>query len=74
MAVTVQRQCTSVVTEMSQDAFVGSSIANGATLIQCDLRQRDVQREVRTTSTICWRQAPYHVDMHERSTFHNPIQ
>ncbi len=74
MAVTVQRQFTSVVTEMSQDAFVGSSIENGATIIQFDLRKRDFQRELRTTSTICWRQDPYHVDIHELSTFHNPIK
>src|SRR2546427_2655947 len=74
MAVTVQRQFTSVVTEMYQDAFVGSSIENGATIIQFDLRKRDFQRELRTTSTICWRQDPYHVDSHELSTFHNPIK
>jgi len=74
MAVTVQRQFTSVVTEMYQDAFVGSSIENGTTIIQFDLRKRDFQRELRTTSTICWRQDPYHVDIHELSTFHNPIK
>src|SRR2546425_3772879 len=74
MAVTVQMQFTSVVTEMYQDAFVGSSIENGATIIQFDLRKRDFQRELRTTSTICWRQDPYHVDIHELSTFHNPIK
>ena len=38
MAVTVQRQFESVVTEIDQDAFVGSSIENGTTLIQFDLR------------------------------------
>ena len=74
MAVTVQMQFTSVVTEMYQDAFVGSSIENGATIIQFDLRKLDFQRELGTTSTICWRKAPYHVDIHELSTFHNPIQ
>jgi hypothetical protein len=74
MAVTVQMQLTSVVTEMYQDAFVGSSIENGTTIIQFDLRKRDFQRELRTTSTICWRQDPYHVAMHERSTFHHPIK
>jgi hypothetical protein len=74
MAVTVQMQFTSVITEMDQDAFVGSSIENGTTIIQFDLRKRDLQREWRTTSTICWRQDPYHVDIHERSTFHNPIK
>ena len=38
MAVTVQMQFESVVTEMYQDAFVGSSIENGTTIIQFDLR------------------------------------
>ena len=74
MAVTVQMQCESAVTEMYQNAFVGSSIENGATIIQFDLRQLDFQRELGTTSPICWRQDVYHVDIHELSTFHNPIK
>ena len=74
MAVTVQIQFESVVTEMYQDAFVGSSIENGTTLIQFDLRQLDFQREFGTTSTIYWPKATYFVDVHELSTFHNPIQ
>src|SRR5712691_5727858 len=73
MAVTVQMQFESVVTEMYQDAFVGSSIENGTTIIQFDLRKLDFQRALGTTSTICWRKEPYHVDIHELSTFHNPI-
>jgi hypothetical protein len=74
MAVTVQRQFESAVTEMYQKAFVGSSIENGATIIQFDLRQLDFQRELGTTSPVCWRQDVYHVDIHELSTFHNPIK
>ncbi len=74
MAVTVQMQFESAVTEMYQNAFVGSSIENGATIIQFDLRQLDFQRELGTTSTICWRKDVYHVDMHDLSTFHNPIK
>jgi Transposase len=73
MAVTVQMQFESAVTEMYQNAFVGSSIENGTTIIQFDLRKLDFQRALETTSTICWRKAPYHVDIHELSTFHNPI-
>ena len=73
MAVTVQMQFESVVTELYQDAFVGSSIENGTTIIQFDLRKLDFQRALGTTSTICWRKEPYHVDIHELSTFHNPI-
>src|SRR5882762_9876327 len=73
-AVTVQMQCKSVVTELYQDAFVGSSIENGTTISQFDLRKLDFQCVVGTTATICWRPEPYPVDMHELSTFHNPIK
>jgi hypothetical protein len=52
MAVTVQMQFESAVTEMYQDAFVGSSIENGATMITCDLRQRDLPLERGAPSTL----------------------
>jgi len=74
MAVTVQMQFESVVTELYQDAFVGSSIENGTTIIQFDLRKLDFQCALGTTAPICWRQEPYPVDIHELSTFHNPIK
>ena len=74
MAVTVQMQFESAVTEMYQDAFVGSSIENGTTIIQFDLRKLDFQWALGTTAPICWRQEPYHIDIHELSTFHNPIK
>ena len=74
MALTVQTQFESVVTEMYQEVFVGSSMENGTTLIKFDLRKLDFQREFGTTSTIYWRKDSYHVDVHELSTFHNPIQ
>ena len=74
MAVTVQMQFESAVTEMYQDTFVGSSIENGTTIIQFDLRKLDLQCALGTTAPICWRQEPYHVDIHALSTFHNPIK
>src|SRR5919206_3200754 len=74
MAVTVQMQFASAVTEIYQDAFVGSSIENGATIIVFDLRQRDFQQELGATSMLSWRKEAYHVDIHELSTFHNPIK
>src|SRR5712691_283729 len=73
MAVTVQMQFESAVTEIYEDAFVGSSIENGTTIIQFDLRTLGFQCALGTPSTICWRKEPYHVDIHELSTFHNPI-
>ncbi len=73
MAVTVQMQFESVVTEIYQDAFVGSSIENGTTIIQFDLRRHNFHQELGTQATLCWRKESYHVDVHELSTFHNPI-
>ncbi len=74
MAITVQMQFESAVTALYEDAFVGSSIDNGTTIIQFDLRTQDYQRMLETTSTICWRKEPYAVEIHELSTFHNPIK
>jgi Transposase len=73
MAITVQMQFESAVTEMYQDAFVGSSIENGTTVIQFDLRKHDFQQELGTKATLCWRKESYQVDVHELSTFHNPM-
>src|SRR6266568_5060363 len=73
MAITVQRQLTSAVTEIYQDVCVGSSLENGTTVIQFDLRQHDFQQELGTKATLCWRKASSHVDVHALSTFHNPI-
>jgi hypothetical protein len=73
MAVTVQMQCESVVTALYQAAFVGSSIANGTTIMQFALRNLDLQCALGTTAPIGWRQEPSHVDMHALSTFHHPI-
>ena len=74
MTVTVQMQFESVVTDIYQDAFIGSSIENGMTIMQFDLRKLDFQCALGTTATICWRQEPSHIDIHELSTFHNPIK
>ena len=73
MAVTVQMQFASAVTEMYQDAFVGSTIENGTTIIQFDLRQHDFQQALGTKAKLCWRKESYHVDVHELSTFHHPM-
>jgi len=74
MAVTVQIEFESAVTQMYQDVFVGSSIEKGTTRIEFDLRQLDFQREFGTTSTIYWPKEAYVIDIHELSTFHNPIE
>jgi len=58
---------------MYQDAFVGSSIENGTTIITFDLRQHDFHQELGTKVKLWWRKESYHVDVHELSTFHHPI-
>ena len=73
MAVTVQMQFESAVTELDEDAFVGSSIEHGTTIIQFDLRKHNFQQELGTQATLCWRKESSHVDVHELSTFHNPM-
>ena len=73
MAVTVQMQFASAVTEMYQDAFMGSAIENGTTIILFDLRKHDLQSELGTKAKLCWRKEPYAVEIHELSTFHHPI-
>ena len=73
MAVTVQRQLTSAVTERYQDAFVGSSMENGTTMSIFDLRQHDFHQEWGTKATLSWRKASYHVDVYALSTFHHPM-
>ena len=70
---TVPRQCASAVTEMSQDAFGGSSLENGTTMILCDLRTHDLHQEWGTQATRCWRKASYHIAVHALSTLHHPM-
>ena len=65
MAVTVQIQFESAVPEMYQDACVGSSLENGATMIKFALRQRDFQPEVGVPSTLYGRKEASHVNVHE---------
>jgi hypothetical protein len=74
MAVMVQTQFEPVVTERYEEAFVGSSMENGTTLITFDLRKLDFQRESGITSTMYWRTDTSHIDVHELSTFHHPIR
>ena len=73
MAITVQMRFESAVTEIYQDAFVGSSIEKGVTMSTFDLCQHDFQQELGTQARLYWRKESYHVDVHELSTFHNPI-
>ena len=73
MAVTVHMPFEAAVTQMEEEAFVGSSLANGTTMLIGDLRKRNFQRQLGTTSASSWRTDLYHVAMHALSTLHHPI-
>jgi hypothetical protein len=69
MAVMIQMQFASAVTEIYEDAFVGSSMENGTTMIMFDLRKHDFHQELGMQAKLCWRTDSYHVDVHELSAF-----
>src|SRR5207244_4322308 len=73
MAVMIQMQVASAVTEIDEDACVGSSRENSTTMIMFALRQHDFHQELGTQATRWWRTDSSHVDVHELSTFHHPI-
>ena len=68
----MQMPFASVGTAISQDAVGGSSIANGTTMMQFDRRQPAVHCALGTTATLCGRQEPSPLDMHDLSTCHHP--
>ena len=72
-ALTVQRPCTAAVTEIAQDAWVGSAMENGTPVSPFALRQHDVPQEWGTTATLCGRQASSQVEGQALSTFHHPM-
>src|SRR5207237_8441859 len=73
MAVMIQMQVASAVTEIDEDACVGSSRENGTTMIMFALRQHDFHQELGRQATL-WRPTDAsHVDVHELSKFHHPI-
>jgi hypothetical protein len=69
----VQRQCASVVTERSQDAWGGSSLEKGTTVLPFERRRHHVPQELGTPATLGWRQASSHGDGHARSTLPHPL-
>ncbi len=73
MPITIQTQFTSAVVEAGQDVFTRSYIEEENTIIEFDMRKRDYQKEEGISSEIHWPEKTYNVDVHEFSTFHNPI-
>ncbi|MDM8551652.1 transposase [Desulfobacterales bacterium HSG2] len=73
MPVTIQSQFTSAVVEANLDVFTRSYTEGENTIIEFDMRKRDYQKEAGINYDICWPEKTYNVDIHEFSTFQNPI-
>ena len=72
MAIRIETEFDSAVIQSNKDVFTKSYIENGTTIIEFDLRKRDYQKVFDIKSKIYWRE-PYTVDVHEFSTYQNPI-
>jgi len=73
MPVIIQSQFTSTVVEANADVLTRSYTEGENTITEFDMRKRDYQKEAGTNCDICWPEKTYNVDIHEFSTFHNPI-
>lgn len=72
MAIRIETEFDSAVIQSNKDVFTKSYIENGTTIIEFDLRKRDYQKVFNIKSKVYWRE-PYTVDVHEFSTYQNPI-
>ncbi len=73
MSIIIQSEFDSAVLEANKDVYTGTYIEDKKTVIEFDMRNRDYRIKFETTSEIFWSENSYNVDVHEFSTFHNPI-
>jgi hypothetical protein len=73
MAVIIQSESDSAVSEADKDVYTQTYIEDKKTVIGFDMRKRDYQKEFGITSEIFWSVNAYHIDIYEFSTFHNPV-
>jgi hypothetical protein len=73
MSIIIQSPFTSAVVEANEDVFSRSYIKEENTIIEFDMRKRDYQKEAGISGEIHWPEKTYNIDVHEFSTFHNPI-
>ncbi|MBF0121191.1 MAG: transposase [Desulfobacterales bacterium] len=73
MPIIIQTQFDSAVVDAHQDLFTRSYIEGKNTVIEFDMRKRDYEKQLKVGRKIYWPEQSYHVDIHEFSTFHNPI-
>lgn len=73
MPVIIQSQFTSAVVEANMDIFTGSYTEGEYTILEFDMRKRNLQKETGIKHKIYWPAKTYNVDIREFSVFQNPI-
>lgn len=73
MPVIIQSQFTSAVVEANMDIFTGSYTEGKYTVLEFDMRKRNLQKETGINHKIYWPAKTYNVDIREFSVFQNPI-
>jgi hypothetical protein len=73
MSIIIQSEFDSAVLEANKDVYVRTYIGDKKTIIEFDMRKGNYQKKFGIKSEIFWSGNIYHVDIHEFSTFHNPI-
>ena len=73
MPVTIQSQFTSAVVESNMDIFTGSYTEGKYTVLEFDMRKRNLQKEAGVNYKVYWPAKTYKVDIREFSVFQNPI-
>lgn len=73
MAISINVQFESAVTEANHDMFVRSYIEDSTTVIEFDTRKRNYKKLFAIKATIKWDKNVYTVDINEISTHYSPI-
>jgi hypothetical protein len=72
-AIIIQSESDSAVSEADEDAYTRTYIGDKKTVIGSDMGKRDYRKEFGIKTEIFWSVNSYHIDIHEFSTFHNPV-
>jgi hypothetical protein len=73
MAIIIQSEFDSAVLEANKDTYTRTYIGDRKTIIEFDMRKRDYSKKFGIKTEIFWSVNRYYIDIHEFSTFHNPI-
>jgi len=73
MAIIIQSESDSAVSEANKDTYTRTYIVGKKTITESDMRKRDYRKKFGIKAEICRSVNSYYIDIHEFSTFHNPV-